>query len=167
MYMRLSLLSISCVLVLSACVNVDTTREPTSEQGIKRAIVEANYCETASDCVDVGAKCPFDCYILVNKNEAPRIKKMVDGFPSQCEYSCIAIKGVECVENVCKVIPDGLSEPEQDPEGNVGAACESDSECVTPMSYLTRSSCPFMSKCIEGECAVVCPTDERLTPGRG
>jgi hypothetical protein len=28
---------------------------------------------------------------------------------------------------------------------------------VTPMAYLTRSSCPFGSKCIEGSCSVVCP----------
>ncbi len=163
--MRLSLLPVFGLVLLSACVNVDTAREPTTEQGIKRAIVEANYCETASDCVDVGAKCPFDCYILVNKDEAPRIKKMVDGFPSKCEYSCIAISGVECKENKCQVIPNPPAS-DDNTEGNVGAACETDSECVTPMSYLTRSSCPFTSQCIEGECAVVCPTDEGMTPGR-
>lgn len=164
--MRLSYLSIVSIILLSACASADTSRDPVSEEGIKAEIVKANYCETADDCVDVGAKCPFDCYILTNKAEALRIKKLVDAFPSQCEYSCIAIKGIECAENVCKVIPDGLTEPEQDPEGNVGAACTDDSECVTPMSYLIRSSCPFTSKCLEGSCAVVCPTDDELTPGR-
>jgi hypothetical protein len=102
---HLSHLSLLSLLLLAAC-NPQASADPTDEEGIKREIVEANYCETASDCVDVGAKCPFDCYILTNKNEAARIKKMVDGFPSQCEYSCIAISGIECVQNVCKVIPD-------------------------------------------------------------
>jgi hypothetical protein len=164
--MRLSSLAIFSVILLSACVSVDTTRDPTTEEGIKSEIVKANYCETATDCVDVGAKCPFDCYIYVNKDQAPRIKKLVDGFPSQCEYSCIAIQGVECVQNVCKVIPDGLVEPENDSEGNVGAACTDDAECVTPGTYLMQSVCPFTSKCLEGSCAVVCPTDDKLTPGR-
>lgn len=162
--MRLSLLPLVGLVFLSACANGDTTYTPTSEQGIKQELAKANYCESVSDCVDVGAKCPFGCYLYVNKDEAPRLKPMIEGFQSTCQYSCIAIKGVECVQNKCQVIPDA---PAQDPEGNVGAACTDDTECITPMSYLARSSCPFTSKCLEGSCAVVCPTDDRLTPERG
>lgn len=160
--MRLSLLPVLGAFLLTACNT--TGADPISKQGIKQELVKANYCEIASDCTDVGAKCPFGCYLYVNNVEAPRLKKMVEGFSSTCQYSCIAIKGVECVRNTCKVIPEAPAQ--QDPEGNVGAACTEDAECVTPMSYLIRSVCPYTSKCIEGSCAVVCPTDERLTPGR-
>lgn len=159
--MRLSHLSLLSFVLLAACNS--GSGSPTSEEGIKKELVKANYCDTAADCTDVGSKCPFGCYLYVNKDEAPRIKKMVDGFSSQCEYSCIAIKGVECVQNECQVIPDA---PAQDPEGNVGATCTDDSQCVTPGTYLMQSVCPFTSKCVEGSCAVVCPTDDKLTPER-
>jgi putative hemolysin len=36
--------------------------------------------------------------------------------------------------------------------------CSSDNDCITPTSYLTRSSCPFTTKCIVSKCTVVCPT---------
>ncbi len=36
--------------------------------------------------------------------------------------------------------------------------CIKDSDCVTPGDYLIRSNCPFTSACIEGNCAVVCPS---------
>lgn len=161
--MRLTHLSLLTLVLLAAC-NSGASGNPTTEEGIQKELVKANYCDTAADCTDVGAKCPFGCYLYVNKDEASRLKPMVEGFPSTCQYSCIAIKGVECVQNKCEVIPDAPAQ--QDPEGNVGAACTDDAECVTPMSYLTRSSCPFTSKCISGSCAVVCPTDDKLTPGR-
>jgi len=44
----------------------------------------------------------------------------------------------------------------RDPGGNVGAACTSDLECQTPMSYLIQSNCPYGSKCVDNECRVVC-----------
>lgn len=142
-------------LLLTACA-------PSDEAKIKQAIAEANYCETAADCVDVGAKCPFDCYIFVHKNEAERIKAMVDGYQSTCAYSCMAMTGVECIAKKCQVTTDMPAAAEEaapldNRDGNVGAACTSDSECQTPMDYLVRSSCPFTSQCIDNACAVVCP----------
>jgi len=104
MHMRLSHLSLLSLVLLAACSSA--SGNPTSEEGIQRELVKANYCETASDCVDVGAKCPFGCYLYVNKDEASRIRPMVEGFQSTCQYACIAIKGVECVQNKCEVIPD-------------------------------------------------------------
>ena len=35
-------------------------------------------------------------------------------------------------------------------------SCVEDTDCETPIDYLIRSSCPFGSKCLEGQCAVVC-----------
>ena len=87
------------LLLLTACTS--------TEEQIKQELTEANYCETASDCVDIGSKCPFDCYILVNTAEADRMKIKVESFPSQCQYSCVAIQGVECVQNKCQATPEG------------------------------------------------------------
>ncbi len=38
-----------------------------------------------------------------------------------------------------------------------GESCETDDDCETPIDYLVRSVCPYGSKCIENQCAVVCP----------
>ncbi len=63
---------------------------------------------------------------------------------------------MHCIENECvPVLEPGP--PPTNPEGNAGAACANDNECVTPTAYLIRSNCPFTSRCIENACAVVCP----------
>jgi len=35
--------------------------------------------------------------------------------------------------------------------------CKNDSECVLPMDYAIRSSCPYATKCIQNKCSVICP----------
>lgn len=146
--MNVRLVPIIGLLLLSACAS--------EEARIKEQIAEANYCETAEDCVDTGSKCPFGCYIYVNDTEAGRIKTLVDGYDSTCQYACIAISGVECVQNKCQPIEQAPTS-EQSAEGNPGTACTDHSDCVTPMDYLIRSMCPFRSRCIDGTCSVVCP----------
>lgn len=155
--MRTFSLSILGLCLLAAC-----SPSPTSEQGIKNAIGEANYCDTKDDCVLVGSKCPFDCYIYANASEADRIRTLVDGFESTCQYSCIASDGVECVAGKCEAIPQGAGQILQ---GNTGAACTSNDDCDTPLDYLTRSSCPFVSMCVDGACAVTCPMRHDNVPG--
>jgi hypothetical protein len=123
-----------------------------AEARVQKEIDEANYCSTADDCVLVGSKCPFDCYIYANKTEADRIKGLVDGFESTCQYSCLQSFGVTCTEE--KKCAPIVTPPA---EGNPGAACTQDSDCITPMNYMIRSVCPFTSKCIEGSCSVTCP----------
>lgn len=140
------------ILLLTAC-----SPATNSEAAIKEAIVAANYCDTPNDCVDVGGKCPFDCYIFVNMNEEERIKAMVEGYESDCTYSCLAITGVDCVEHTCKPMLDPPERVSDDTDGNTGADCTLHEDCHTPMDYLIRSSCPFTSMCIEGSCSVVCP----------
>lgn len=75
-----------------------------AEARIKREIAKANYCEAQSDCVVVPSQCPFDCYAAVNKGEADRIKKLIDGYASTCIYSCVELKGVMCVHNKCELV---------------------------------------------------------------
>lgn len=140
------------LLLLSACMS--------AEAKIKSAIADANYCESPSDCVDVGGKCPFDCYIFVHRSEVDRIKPMVEGYNSTCIYSCIALDGVDCVEGKCQPLHAGVPPSSANEEGNVGAACETHAQCQTPMTYLSRSVCPFGSRCIDGTCVVVCPMNE-------
>lgn len=71
------------------------------EGGIAQAITSANYCETASDCTRAGSVCPFGCDIFVNTAEAERISSMLSSYQSTCQYSCVQLKRVECVENRC------------------------------------------------------------------
>src|SRR3989338_10766379 len=93
------------ILLLTGC---------TAEMRIAAAIERANYCETATDCVLVGSKCPFDCYIYANVNEAERITELVNNYQSSCEYSCIQSFGVECLNNVCKAMT--REDPEESAE---------------------------------------------------
>lgn len=92
-------LSFACAsLALIACSSQETT--------VRQAIEEANYCETAGDCVLVGSKCPFGCYIYANAQEADHIRGLVDDYESQCVYGCIQSSGVECRENTCEAVTE-------------------------------------------------------------
>jgi hypothetical protein len=74
------------------------------ELNIKSKIEKANYCEIDSDCVDVGGKCPFGCYIYVNKNEVSEISSLVESFDSNCVYGCLACPTVTCENKKCKEV---------------------------------------------------------------
>jgi hypothetical protein len=139
---------VACSLACAACVPMPR------EEALKQELAEANYCDVPADCELIGSKCPFDCYIYVNKEKAVEMLERVNAFQSQCEYSCVQSFGVECTNRKC------VAKTEPNPEGNVGAACKSDGECATPMRYLTRSSCLYGSQCVEGTCAVTC----QITP---
>lgn len=78
--------------------------DPRSEGSVKREIERANYCNTKSDCVDVGGKCPFGCYVFVNKNESQRIETLVNSYNSTCMYACIALKDFDCISGKCQAI---------------------------------------------------------------
>jgi hypothetical protein len=152
---RPALIPLLAACLLSGCMS--------AEARLKAELDAANYCETADDCEQIGSKCPFDCYVYAHKDEAAAMKAKLDAFPSTCEYGCIQSFGVECAASKCKAIteqPPASKEAEpldRDPEGNPGAACTAHADCVTPMDYLARSSCPFTSYCVEGRCAVACP----------
>lgn len=156
-YMKHLPLSLIAIVALTGCTSAS------GEKVIQHAIDEANYCDTEADCVMVGSKCPFGCYIYSNAKESDRMTKMIDAYESTCVYSCLENFGVDCINNKCEPRlppPSQAQEFEGDPEGNVGASCTTDDQCVTPMDYLIRSSCPFTSMCIEGTCSVVCPMHE-------
>ena len=78
-----------------------------SQNYIKSEIEKANYCNTKDDCVNAGGKCPFGCYNFVNKNEALRIKSLVDSYKSNCVYQCISCHA-DCQNNKCIAACGGL-----------------------------------------------------------
>lgn len=71
------------------------------ELNIRNEIKKANYCEIDSDCVDAGGKCPFGCYVYVNKNEVDKISKLIRSFDSKCIYGCVSISNVICKDKKC------------------------------------------------------------------
>lgn len=84
------------ILLVASCAS--------QEESIKREIESANFCETKEDCILVGSKCPFDCYIYSNAKEADRIKNLVDSYESACAYSCIMCDDVACENGKCKPV---------------------------------------------------------------
>jgi hypothetical protein len=86
------------VLPLAGCAS--------AEARLRADLEAANRCETPADCVLIGSKCPFDCYIYAHKDEAVRMTAALDAYPSACEYSCIASSGVDCVQGKCQAITE-------------------------------------------------------------
>lgn len=93
------------IMIIALTIIITITSSPKiKESRIKSSIQEANYCEVDSDCVDVGGKCPFGCYIYVNKNETEKISKLINSYESECIYDCLYCPSVSCENNKCKEI---------------------------------------------------------------
>lgn len=82
------------------------------ENKIKKEIELANYCEVKNDCIQIVAKCPFDCYVYVNKFEEERIDQLIKSFESKCVYGCIDPPEYECTNGKCAWMNDLNSESE-------------------------------------------------------
>jgi hypothetical protein len=89
-------------LFLVAVVGVLNVFVFNEEKKIKKAIEEAKYCETKEDCVKISSQCPFGCWAVVNRNEAERIRDMINSYESNCVYGCVELKGFDCVEGSCQ-----------------------------------------------------------------
>jgi hypothetical protein len=72
-----------------------------SEQEIKDEIEAAGACAAASECVNIGAECPFGCAIVINKGSVAHIKQLLAGHNEPCAYDCLATAGVECKAGRC------------------------------------------------------------------
>lgn len=145
---RFVFLILVSLLFLSSC-NLE-------EKRIEKEIEAANYCDFESDCVDVGGKCPFGCYILVNKDKADYIKALVEDYDSLCVYSCIQTYGAVCANNKCesRLEPAGCTQEAKICEDgsavgrNASLGCE-----FNPCPELIRNNCSDESRkvdaCIE------------------
>lgn len=90
--------------VLIITINIFLAFPRIKESNIKSAIEKANYCEVDSDCVDAGGKCPFGCYVYVNKNEVRQISELIQSYDSNCVYGCVMCPTAICENNKCKEI---------------------------------------------------------------
>jgi hypothetical protein len=89
------------VIILGGC----SQNWPSQDKSyIVKEIEKANYCTTKEDCVDVGRKCPFGCYIYVNKDEVGRIRSLLDSYKSTCMFDCAYCPGVECKDKKCEPV---------------------------------------------------------------
>lgn len=92
-------------IILAIFIIVFSSLIPTlKEKNIKNEIIKANYCEEDSDCVNVGSKCPFGCWIYVNKNEVEKISNLIDKYNSNCVYGCLLCDNVKCEDKKCVAI---------------------------------------------------------------
>ncbi|MEK6922171.1 MAG: hypothetical protein AABX08_00025 [Nanoarchaeota archaeon] len=96
------------ILLLNACTEIIYKDQPYFEDYIKNEIDKANYCNTKSDCVNIGNQCPFGCYIYVNKDQAERISGLIDDYinaqEARCEYGCLPCNDVICKNNKCEAV---------------------------------------------------------------
>lgn len=90
------------VLITSVTIFFPYTK--VKESNIKSAIEKANYCIVESDCVDAESKCPFGCYVYVNKNEVEEISELIKSYDSKCVYDCVSCPTVICENQKCKEI---------------------------------------------------------------
>ena len=58
-------------------------------------------------------------------------------------------------------LPKGYTLDKYKVEEVLDISCRSNNQCSTPTSYLIQSRCPFVSLCLKGKCAVVCPQHEK------
>ncbi len=72
-----------------------------AEKQINTLIESSKFCMVDSDCVLLSSKCPFDCYISVNKNHSKLIQEKIESFDSNCVYGCIMCSSSKCIDNVC------------------------------------------------------------------
>ena len=56
-----------------------------------------------------------------------------------------------------KDLPEGYTLEKYHVEEITEVPCKLDSDCKTPFDYLIQSRCPFTSKCLNNQCAVICP----------
>jgi len=77
--------------------------EKNIEPDLEKMILEANYCSEATDCVDLGTKCPFGVTNYVHKDEVVSIREIFDAFDSSdCTYKAMHCPSVECNNNRCE-----------------------------------------------------------------
>ena len=92
------------VLLIFLLVALNFPRSKFYESYVRGEIDKKNYCSTKEDCISVMGKCPFECYIYVNKAESEKINRLVNSYKSGCIYDCMYCPNVECIKNKCEPI---------------------------------------------------------------
>ena len=102
--MRKITIGIIIFILLALTISIFFTFPKIQELKIKSEIKRANYCDIDSDCADAGGKCPFGCWVYVNRNEANRISELINSFDSRCVYGCVLCPMAVCKDNKCKEV---------------------------------------------------------------
>jgi hypothetical protein len=80
-----------------------------SERRIEDEFEDANYCDSADECVAIYPGCPLGCQRLVNAAEQARVQKLVDRYHRQhrdtCVYDCIGFGPPRCEAGTCVADP--------------------------------------------------------------
>ncbi len=75
-----------------------------SKESIQQEIDKARVCAADEDCVNVGSKCPFGCYVVVNKKDAESIRSLLKDYKEVCAYDCMALDKITCKDKQCTAI---------------------------------------------------------------
>lgn len=78
------------------------------KQEIEEKIANSKHCNADSDCVNLLIRsCTFGCNkVIVNKNEAGKLKKEIEQFVEKCSDSCLLKCGKltpRCIDNKCQL----------------------------------------------------------------
>lgn len=103
-YYIITFLSVAAIAIAVTVWIFPDVRMKRSEQRILNMIEEANYCTQTSDCAVIPSKCPFDCYVALNKEHAGAVSRAIDEYESMCMYGCIEMGGVECLSGRCELV---------------------------------------------------------------
>lgn len=79
-----------------------------TEDSVRAEFDDANYCETAEECVVIYPGCPLGCWAEINEAEVGRINDLVDDYHAQqsgteCLYDCPAHSEPICDNGRCVV----------------------------------------------------------------
>ncbi|MDX9893166.1 MAG: hypothetical protein RB292_02010 [Patescibacteria group bacterium] len=79
---------------------------PIKQSFISYRIAMASSCQVDPDCVIIANRLPFSCAIVVNRDNAERILKLVNSFPSTGELQCLGNEKAVCLDRRCQVALD-------------------------------------------------------------
>ena len=86
------------LLLVSACA---------TEASISAALEHANTCEVPEDCVNLGSVCPFGCNLVVNADEADKLRQRLNTYldhAESCMQTCEQATAVDCVAFRCEAV---------------------------------------------------------------
>ena len=80
-----------------------------SEARVEEHLEEANYCESAEECVAVYPGCPLGCSAWVNEAEVEEAEALIERYhgqhPERCAYDCIGEGPPRCESGQCVADP--------------------------------------------------------------
>jgi hypothetical protein len=75
--------------------------KPLTDAEIRTEIEKARNCAHDTDCINLGARCPFGCAITVARSEAERIRQILDEHEESCTATCATYTQVLCEKGLC------------------------------------------------------------------